>query len=150
MILCQQPIHLSALMTAPMRAVSSSPRKMEPLYPSRAILTTLHEGHPLPKMAHYEQTVHSPLRLKTPLKRTGPKGSGQFEPISWDQAIKAIAKEFTHCIDTYGSESLYSYSYAGTMGLIGSPAANPLFALLGASQQDRGICSPAKNTVGRK
>ncbi len=96
------------------------------------------------KMAHYEQTVHSPLRLKKPLKRTGPKGSGQFEPISWDQAIKAIAKEFTHCIDTYGSESLYSYSYAGTMGLIGSPAANPLFALLGASQQDRGICSPAK------
>ena len=50
------------------------------------------QGTMCPKMAHYERTVHSPRRLMTTLKRTGPKGRGEFEPISWDQALREIAK----------------------------------------------------------
>ena len=96
------------------------------------------------KMQHYERTVHHPGRLTTPLRRTGPKGSGQFRPITWEEALQEIAEGVQHCIDTYGSESIMPYSYAGTMGILQKSAGDPLFAMLGATRQDKGICSPAK------
>lgn len=111
------------------------------------------------KMQHYERTVHHSGRLTTPLRRTGPKGSGQFTPITWDEALQEIAERFQYCIDTYGSESIMPYSYAGTMGILQKSAGDPLFAILGATRQDKGICSPAKrygwaslmgNTLGNR
>ena len=96
------------------------------------------------KMQHYERTVHHPGRLTIPLRRTGPKGSGQFTPITWEEALQEIAERFQHCIDTYGSESIMPYSYAGTMGILQKSAGDPFFAMLGATRQDKGICSPAK------
>ena len=99
-----------------------------------------------PKMAHYEKVIHSPLRLKYPMKRVGKKGIGedQYTRISWDEALDAIVNNFKETIDTYGSESILRYSYAGTMGVIQSPAADYFFRCIGATDQDRGICSPAK------
>lgn len=99
-----------------------------------------------PKMAHYEKVIHSPLRLKSPMKRVGKKGIGedQYTRISWDEALYAIVNNFKETIDTYGSESILRYSYAGTMGVIQSPAADYFFRCIGATDQDRGICSPAK------
>ena len=111
------------------------------------------------KMQYYEQTVHHSGRLTTPLRRIGPKGNGQFKPISWDEALQEIAEKFQSCIDTYGSESIMPYSYAGTMGILQKSAGDPLFAILGATRQDKGICSPAKrygwvslmgNTLGNR
>jgi len=97
-------------------------------------------------MAHYEKVIHSPLRLKSPMKRVGKKGIGedQYTRISWDEALDAIVNNFKETIDTYGSESILRYSYAGTMGVIQSPAADYFFRCIGATDQDRGICSPAK------
>lgn len=99
-----------------------------------------------PKMAHYERVVHSPLRLQYPMKRTGKKGVGedQYVRISWDEALDTIVNNFKDTISTYGSESILRYSYAGTMGVIQSPAADYFFRRIGATDQDRGICSPAK------
>lgn len=99
-----------------------------------------------PKMAHYEKVIHSPLRLKSPMKRVGKKGIGedQYTRISWDEALDAIVNNFKETVDTYGSESILRYSYAGTMGVIQSPAADYFFRCIGATDQDRGICSPAK------
>lgn len=99
-----------------------------------------------PKMAHYEKVIHSLLRLKSPMKRVGKKGIGedQYTRISWDEALDAIVNNFKETIDTYGSESILRYSYAGTMGVIQSPAADYFFRCIGATDQDRGICSPAK------
>lgn len=99
-----------------------------------------------PKMAHYEKVIHFPLRLKYPMKRVGKKGIGeaQYTRISWDEALDAIVNNFKETIDTYGSESILRYSYAGTMGVIQSPAADYFFRRIGATDQDRGICSPAK------
>ena len=97
-------------------------------------------------MVHYEKVIHSPLRLEYPMKRIGKKGVGedQYVRISWDEALDTIVNNFKYTIDTYGSESILRYSYAGTMGVIQSPAADYFFRRIGATDQDRGICSPAK------
>ena len=80
------------------------------------------------------------------MKRIGKKGVGedQYVRISWEEALDTIVNNFKHTIDTYGSESILRYSYAGTMGVIQSPAADYFFRRIGATDQDRGICSPAK------
>ncbi len=97
------------------------------------------------KMNHYEKTVHSPLRLNHPLLRAGAKGSGEFRPISWEEAIGRIIEGWQEIIDQHGSEAILPYSYAGTMGLIQRNAGHPFFYRLGASRLDRTICSPAKD-----
>jgi anaerobic selenocysteine-containing dehydrogenase len=97
------------------------------------------------KMNRYQETVHSPLRLTHPLLRTGVKGSGEFRPISWEEALSRIRDGWGRIIDQHGSEAILPYSYAGTMGLIQRNAGHPFFYRLGASRLDRTICSPAKD-----
>lgn len=98
-----------------------------------------------PKMGHYEATVHSPRRLTTPLRRIGKKGRGEFEPISWEQAIKTICTSWQELIAAHGAETILPYSYAGTMGLVQRNAGHAFFHKLGASRLERTICSPAKD-----
>lgn len=96
------------------------------------------------KMNHYQDTVHSSRRLTTPLLRTGPKGTGQFQPISWDEAIEQICNRWRDTIDQHGAEAILPYSYAGTMGQVQRNAGHPFFHRLGASLLDRTICASAK------
>jgi anaerobic selenocysteine-containing dehydrogenase len=96
------------------------------------------------KMLHYERTVHSPLRLTQPLLRTGPKGAGEFKPISWEEAIERIAANWQRICQTYGAEAILPCSYAGTMGVIQRSSGHPFFHRLGASRLLRTLCSPAK------
>lgn len=120
------------------------------LFDGKAVKVTGDPDHPFtrgtlcPKMHHYERTVHSPLRLTRPLLRTGAKGSGEFCPISWKEAIQSIADRWRKILDQYGAEAILPYSYAGTMGLIQRNAGHPFFYHLGASRLDRTICAPAK------
>ncbi|MBP2626923.1 MAG: Nitrate reductase [Firmicutes bacterium] len=96
------------------------------------------------KMVHYEKTVHSPQRLVQPLLRTGAKGTGEFMPISWNEAISYIKARWQKIIAEYGAESILPYSYAGTMGLVQRNSGEAFFHRLGASRLDRTICSSAK------
>ncbi|MBP1773075.1 MAG: formate dehydrogenase [Holophagaceae bacterium] len=117
----------------------------------RAIEVTGDPEHPFtrgalcPKMNRYQDTVHHPERLTTPLLRVGPKGAGEFRPIAWDEAIGRIADRWRDLAATRGAESILPYSYAGTMGLIQRNAGHAFFHRLGASRLDRTICSPAKS-----
>ena len=70
------------------------------------------------KVARYAERVHHPDRLKQPLRRTGPKGSGQFGPISWDDALDLVAEQFARAEQAHGSEAVWPYFYAGTMGYV--------------------------------
>ncbi len=70
------------------------------------------------KVARYAERVHHPDRLTRPLRRKGDKDSGAFEPISWDDALDLVAEKFVQAESRAGSQSVWPYYYAGTMGLV--------------------------------
>ncbi len=95
------------------------------------------------KVSRYTERSYDPTRVLTPLKRSGPKGSGQFLPCSWDEALDAIATRLKS-IAARDPEAILPYSYAGTMGLVqGDGMAARFFHRLGASLLDRTICASA-------
>ncbi|HXF63018.1 MAG TPA: molybdopterin-dependent oxidoreductase, partial [Caldilineaceae bacterium] len=109
-----------------------------------------HPDHPVTqgalctKVDNYLERVYHPGRLLKPLKRSGPKGSGQFTPVSWDEAIGDIARRLQAIIAADGPEAVLPYSYAGTMGLLQYNAMSArFFHRMGASLLARTICSEA-------
>jgi anaerobic selenocysteine-containing dehydrogenase len=70
------------------------------------------------KVARYAERVHHPDRLTRPLLRNGAKGSGEFISISWDAALDLVAEEFLRAEQRDGTQSVWPYYYAGTMGLV--------------------------------
>ena len=93
------------------------------------------------KVGHYPERIYSPLRVLHPLKRTGPKGKGEFKRISWDQALDEITDRYRDIISNFGAEAILPYSYAGTMGVVQFYGGHPFFHKLGASKLDRTFCS---------
>jgi anaerobic selenocysteine-containing dehydrogenase len=102
-------------------------------------------GYLCQKVTRYLERVYHPERLKWPLLRSGPKGSGQFRRIGWDEAIERIANRFAEITaSSDGPQAILPYSYAGTMGkLQGSSLDRRFFHRLGASLLDRTICATA-------
>ncbi|MBX3611583.1 MAG: molybdopterin oxidoreductase family protein [Hydrogenophaga sp.] len=95
------------------------------------------------KVSRYAERTHHPERVLHPLRRTGPKGSGQFERISWEAALEEIARRLG-AIAERDPEAIVPYSYAGTMGQVqGEGMAARFFHRLGASLLDRTICASA-------
>ena len=95
------------------------------------------------KVSRYTERSYHPERILTPLKRTGPKGSGQFAPVGWDEALSDIAQRL-QTIAARAPEAILPYSYAGTMGMVqGESMDRRFFHRLGASQLDRTICASA-------
>jgi anaerobic selenocysteine-containing dehydrogenase len=107
------------------------------------------------KVSRYPERTYHPERILTPLKRVGPKGSGRFEPIGWEEALDTIAARLKSIAAT-NPEAILPYSYAGTMGQVQSEGmAARFFNRLGASLLERTICSTAGgeallNTFGAK
>ena len=97
------------------------------------------------KVARYLDRTYHADRLKYPMQRIGPKGKGEFERISWDEAIATIARRFRDIAESPdGPEAILPYSYAGTMGkLQGESLDRRFFHRLGASLLDRTICATA-------
>jgi anaerobic selenocysteine-containing dehydrogenase len=95
------------------------------------------------KVSRYPERTYHPERVLQPLRRVGPKGAGQFEPVSWQQALQDIAARLG-AIARRAPQAILPYSYAGTMGLVqGDSMSARLFHRLGASLLDRTICSTA-------
>lgn len=109
-----------------------------------------HPHHPITQGAlctkvdrYLERTYHAE-RLTTPLRRIGPKGAGQFEPVSWETALAEIAARVQQAIAQHGPETVLPYTFAGTMGLIQRGAmAQRFFHRMQASRLAETICSIA-------
>ena len=95
------------------------------------------------KVSRYTERTYHPERLLFPQRRVGPKGSGQFERVSWDEALSDIAQRLG-AIAQHDPQAILPYSYAGTMGLIqGESMAARFFHKLGASLLERTVCASA-------
>ena len=106
------------------------------------------EGWLCAKVRPYLDHVYHPDRLKYPLRRVGPKGSGQWARISWDEALAEIGERWRGIIDQYGAAAILPYSYSGTLGLVQMLVSSGRFwQRLGASQLERSICGAAAEYV---
>jgi anaerobic selenocysteine-containing dehydrogenase len=92
--------------------------------------------------------VNSPQRVLTPLKRTGPKGSGQFKPVSWNEALDEITARWKTVIRESGPLALLGYAYSAHQGLMNRGLVNGLFHALGSSRLQAGtVCDTCCETA---
>jgi len=88
-----------------------------------------------------EDITFNPDRILTPMKRTGRKGEGKFERISWEQALKEVTEKVKTSVAEHGGESVLPFGYMGTEGIIqGSAMSKRFFSKLGASNLSETIC----------
>ncbi|WP_420452030.1 molybdopterin-containing oxidoreductase family protein [Ilumatobacter sp.] len=98
-------------------------------------------GELCPKVNRFLDRAASPDRLLHPMRRVGPKGSGRFERITWDDALDEIAARLHEVIDTHGAEAVLPYSSAGNQSLLSMfVAGHRFFHHLGATRLERAIC----------
>ncbi|WP_030455098.1 molybdopterin-containing oxidoreductase family protein [Herbidospora cretacea] len=100
------------------------------------------------KVNRYLEHAASPDRILHPMKRVGPKGSGQFERISWDEALDILAVRLREIVDTHGGEAIWPYQGTGTLGFVqgeSGMAGRRFWNALGASFHNMNICSRAGN-----
>src|SRR6185312_5190262 len=100
------------------------------------------------KVAHHTADwVHGEHRIRYPMRRTGPRGSGQFERISWDQALDQIAERVNAVIAEYGPQAVAPLNYAGPHGILsGDSMSLRFFHKLGASQLfRRALCGGVRS-----
>ncbi len=99
------------------------------------------EGQLCPKVNRFLDRVHHPDRILQPLRRVGPKGAGEFEPVSWEQAIGEIGDRWRAVIAEHGPAAILPYSFDGTQGVIQKGIlARRFFAALGTSDVKRHLC----------
>ncbi len=100
-------------------------------------------------MRAFPDFVHGANRLTNPLKRVGPRGSGQFEIISWDKALDLVHEGFTSVIRKYGSQTVMPLNYAGPHGELACGSMDRrFFHKLGASLLARGeLCGLVRGSA---
>jgi anaerobic selenocysteine-containing dehydrogenase len=93
------------------------------------------------KVARYAERAHHSHRLLFPLRRKGPRGSGEFERVSWDDALDITAEALLTAERQYGPEAVWPYWYAGTMGLVMRDGIERLRHVKRYSRQYATICT---------
>ncbi|MEN9896707.1 MAG: hypothetical protein RLZZ66_356 [Pseudomonadota bacterium] len=100
------------------------------------------------KLNDYEKRHYHPDRLLYPMRRTGPKGSKQFERITWDEALDEIVTRWKAIIAKQGPQAIVPYSYLGNQGLVhGLNGGDAFFNRMGATVTERTFCGEGSCTA---
>lgn len=94
------------------------------------------------KVRRFPERVYGHERLLYPAVRKGPKGTGSFSRVSWDEALALVAARLLETRDRSGGEAILPYSYGGSNGLLTQDTSDArLFRRLGASRLARTVCA---------
>lgn len=126
-------------------------RALDPERGGRAVRLRGNPEHPFTrgglcaKVNPFLKYASAPGRLLEPLRRKGSKGSGHFEPVSWDDALAELADRIRGAVVEHGGESIWPYAGTGTLGFLQgcSAGGSRIFHALGASRHYVDICSKA-------
>jgi anaerobic selenocysteine-containing dehydrogenase len=100
------------------------------------------------KLKNYAEHHYHPERLLHPLRRVGPKGSGQFEQITYDQALAEIRRRWTGIIQQYGAQAIINHCYLGNQGTLnGLTSGDAFFNRLGATIGEKCYCESGSSTA---
>ena len=100
------------------------------------------------KLNGFAEHHYNPERLLYPMRRTGSKGSGAFERISWDDAFAEIKRQWTDIIATYGSQAIMPHVYLGHQGTLnGLTAGDAFFNRLGSTVAEKTYCESGSSTA---
>jgi anaerobic selenocysteine-containing dehydrogenase len=100
------------------------------------------------KLKNFAEHHYNPDRLLHPMKRVGPKGSGQFQHISWDEALTEIKARWTEIIAHYGSQAIMPHAYLGHQGTLnGLTAGDAFFNRLGSTVAEKTYCESGSSTA---
>jgi len=105
-------------------------------------------GYICSKVRGFARHVRHESRLLQPLRRIGPKGTGTFERIGWDEAIATVAERLARVVRERGGEAVLPYHYGGSNGVLSDSFLDHLFfARLGASRMEKTLCAAPATAV---
>lgn len=100
------------------------------------------------KLKDFAEHHYNPTRLLYPMKRVGAKGSGQFERISWDEALQTIKGRWDGITSQYGSQAIMPHAYLGNQGTLnGLTAGDAFFNRLGSTVAEKTYCESGSSTA---
>jgi anaerobic selenocysteine-containing dehydrogenase len=100
------------------------------------------------KLKDFAEHHYNPDRILYPMKRIGPKGSGHYSRISWDEALTTIKSKWTEIIDQYGSQAIMPHAYLGNQGTAnGLTAGDAFFNRLGSTVAEKTYCASGSSTA---
>jgi anaerobic selenocysteine-containing dehydrogenase len=124
-----------------------SPTKIGRIHGSKG--NTYTDGVICAKVARYAERIHHPDRLTVPLRRSGKKGSGNFEEILWEDALDEVAGAFLKAEQEHGAEAVWPYFFAGTMGQVQRDGINRLRHVKKYSGMQGTICADVGRVASR-
>jgi anaerobic selenocysteine-containing dehydrogenase len=102
------------------------------------------------KVRGFADRVYGQARLHHPMVRKGPKASGRFERVTWDEALAHIAERLRTAREQFGGESILPFYYGGSNGLVTQDSVDlDLFRRLGASRLARTVCAAATGAAAQ-
>lgn len=106
------------------------------------------QGRLCVKLKNFADHHYQSDRLMHPLRRTGPKGSGEFERISWDEALAEIRERWESIIAEHGPQAIMPHAYLGHQGVLnGLTAGDAFFNRMGSTVAEKTYCESGSSTA---